>query len=151
MQYVVEVFLKDKFRDKHGEHVKHDIAEFGIPNVDSVKFHPLYRINSELKSAQIEKIASALLIDPITEDYKVSKTPSKSKNSVDIEVWLKKGVTDPVADSVVKAVKDLGINKSITVKTGSKFILSGKVSKKAAEEVALKMLANPMIQNFTIR
>ncbi|HBU70127.1 MAG TPA: hypothetical protein DEE98_07060 [Elusimicrobia bacterium] len=144
----VQINLKPSFRDRHGEHISHEIAEMNLKSRPHVKYHPVYRIEGELGKSELNDIAAKLLIDPVTENY--SLAPLKKAGTVEVEVWLKKGVTDTVSDSVVKAVRDLGIVKPVKVNTGHKYILAGKVDKKSAAEIAQKLLANPIIQEYSI-
>jgi len=161
--YEIEVLPKKGFKDVHGEHVLSEIGGIGIGGVEEVSYSPLYRINGDLTFNEAEIIARELLIDKITEKSSVKTIEANCYPSVNseprtphsnisvIEVWYKKGVTDTVADSVVKAVKDLGINKNITVKTGHKYRMSGKVSPKTLETAATKLLANTLIQEYFIK
>jgi len=148
MIYKVQVNLKSAFRDKHGEHVSHDISEIGLRCSAKAKYHPVFRLEGELEQNEVKEIASKLLIDPVIENYTLES--KKAPKTVEIEVWLKKGVTDTVSESVVKAVKDLGIQKTVKVKTGHKFVLSGVISKATADQIAKRLLANPMVQEYTI-
>jgi phosphoribosylformylglycinamidine synthase len=65
-----------------------------------------------------------------------------------VDVWYKKGVTDTVSESVIKAVKDLGIEKEIKVKTGHRYRLYGKVSQTVLNNIAMKLLANTLVQEY---
>ena len=71
------------------------------------------------------------------------------KNS--IEVWLKHGVTDTVSESVVKAIKDLGIIDKVVVKTGHKYIFGGDVTVEKLTKIAKGSLANTLIQEYKIK
>ena len=149
MKYIIEVFLKESFVDHHGEHIRHDIAALGITGIPKVRFRQLYSIDGGLASEEISSIAEKLLIDPITETYGIiSEEPKLKKSS--IEVWLKQGVTDTVAESVSKAVKDLGIGAKLEIKTGQKYIFEGNIEQNQLKQVAEKMLVNPMIQAYIL-
>jgi phosphoribosylformylglycinamidine synthase len=154
MAYKIEVFTKDGFRDPHGEHVRHDIAELELGRVKKVVASALYLIEGELAEKDVRRIATELLIDPITQDFTVETVPAAitvhGAGKHAIEVWFKHGVTDTVAESVTKAIADLGIIARLTVKTGSKFTLLGEISIKAVEQVARRLLANPIIQEFKV-
>ena len=149
MKYTIEVFLKSNFTDHHGTHVQHDIAALGIKKVPKVRFHQLYRFEGELAGQEVETISEKLLIDPITDDYRIVSEAQNSKEHA-IEVWLKQGVTDTVAESVSKAVKDLGIAKKLGIKTGQKYVFEGNIGRPQLKQVAEKMLVNPLIQNYFI-
>ena len=147
MKYIIEVFLKETFIDHHGDHIRHDISALGIKGVPKVRSHQLYSIEGSLGLHEIKVIAEKLLIDLITENYRIVSEGKKSKWPA-IEVWLKQGVTDTVAESVTKAVRDLGIGAGLEIKTGQKYVFEGKIEQGQLKHVADKMLANPIIQNY---
>ena len=151
MIYKIEISLKKQFRDKHGEHVKHEISELGIKGVSDVKYSPVYLVEGELTRQEAERISSRLLIDPITEEYVINSGAAVSGGGIAAEIWLKKGVTDTVADSVAKAVKDIGIDEPLSIKTGHKFEFKGKTSAADVRQAALKLLYNPMIEECKIQ
>ena len=156
MIYQIETSLKKQFGDKHGEHVKHEIAELGAKRISAVKYSPVYQIEGPLSRQEAERISSRLLIDPVTEEYSIQTdqidsrkgqgSSSKESKSLTVEIWLKKGVTDTVAESVAKAVKDIGITEPLKIKTGHKFIFEGKTTAAEIKQIAKKLLYNPMIQ-----
>jgi phosphoribosylformylglycinamidine synthase len=149
MKYIVEVSLKSNFIDHHGEHIRHDMAALGIKGIPRVRSRQLYSIEGGVSTAEIKAITEKLLIDPITEDYGIVSEAEKERKP-SIEVWLKQGVTDTVAESVAKAVRDLGIRTNLEMKTGQKYIFEGKISPAQLKHAAEKMLANPIIQSYLI-
>ena len=150
--YEIEILSKQGFKNVHGQHMLSEILQLGFKDVNKVEYSPLYKIEGQIDAAQAKIIASELLSDKITESYKVAKGRiSQNAKAAVIEVWFKKGVTDTVAESVVKAVKDLGINKDIAVKTGHKYYVYGKVSKFVLDNIAVKLLANTLIQEYEIK
>ncbi|MCA6085039.1 phosphoribosylformylglycinamidine synthase subunit PurS [Candidatus Endomicrobiellum agilis] len=153
--FYIEIYTKKGFKNSHGEHVLSDILGIGVKDITKVEYSPLYVIDGDITSAEAETIASELLSDKIIETY-ICRSEKQSKGeggkigspfSV-IEVWYRKGVTDTVSESVVKAVKDLGILKEIKVKTGHKYYLYGKVSQIVLSDVATKLLANTLVQEY---
>jgi len=158
MTYQIEVSLKKEFRDKHGEHIRHEVSELGVKGISAVGYSSVYKIEGGLSRQEAERIAGRLLIDPITEQYSIlqetgPRPGQEGREAIArvVEIWLKKGVTDTVADSVSKAVKDIGINEPLKIKTGHKFVFTGKISPVSLKRVAQKLLYNPMIQECLIR
>ncbi|MBN1823360.1 MAG: phosphoribosylformylglycinamidine synthase subunit PurS [Endomicrobiales bacterium] len=149
MLYVVEIKNKKGFPDKHGEHVKHEARELGVKGIESVSYRPVYSFEGGLADTDIEQIARKILSDPVTEEYLIN--PEKQKGLIEIEVWLKSGVTDTVAASVAKAVNDIGIQGTPVIKTGQKYFFKGKINQAQAEQIAVKLLYNPMIQKHGVR
>ncbi|MDR1418380.1 MAG: phosphoribosylformylglycinamidine synthase subunit PurS [Endomicrobium sp.] len=156
--FAIEVFTKNSFKDSRGKHILAYINLIGVKDVKKVNYCSLYIIEGNLLLNEVKMIASCLLSDKITENYTITKCDIKDSCFNDvyvskamIEVLYKKGVTDTVSSSVIKAVKDLGINKEIEVKTGSRYYLNGKLSKAVLDNVACNLLANTLIQEYKIK
>lgn len=153
--YEIEIGTKSGFKDVRGEQILSEVVGLGIKEVKKVEYSPLYSIEGNIKSEAAKKIAAELLSDKITEVYKVNLIKSgkikKGTKVPVIEVWYKKGVTDTVSESVIKAVKDLGIKEDLKVKTGHKYYLYGKLNSKVLDNIATKLLANTLIQEYKIK
>ncbi|MDR0977707.1 MAG: phosphoribosylformylglycinamidine synthase subunit PurS [Endomicrobium sp.] len=151
--FEIEIFTKEGFKDSRGEHVLSDILGIGIEGVAKVNYASLYIIDGAVTQDEAQAIASELLSDKITESYTIdSKSPHCGTfNSFVIEVFYKKGVTDTVAESVVKAVKDLGIVEEVKVRTGHKYYIYGNVSHDVLDKIAVKLLANTLVQEYKIK
>ncbi len=67
-----------------------------------------------------------------------------------VEVWPKKGVTDTVAESTRKGIWDMGIKGVKKVRTGKKYLLFGPLSSKEIETICQRLLANKVIQNYSV-
>jgi phosphoribosylformylglycinamidine (FGAM) synthase PurS component len=153
MQYVIEVGYKDNILDALGESINKDIHDLGISKVSKIKSVQIYKIDADLIFVQIDDLCCKLLIDPITQEYVINKTidAASSEKHFVIEVWFKKGVTDAVADTVITGIRDLGFQpEHITVHTGAKYIVYGKLQMKEAESIATKLLANSIVQDYFI-
>jgi phosphoribosylformylglycinamidine synthase len=177
--FEIEICTKKGFKNSHGEHVLSDISGIGIEGITEVEYSSLYVIDGSITSEEAETIALELLSDKITETYicryekphveeslntgfSTDIFVSKAAACIDsvirprstffvIEVWYKKGVTDTVSESVIKAVKDLGIEKEIKVKTGHRYYLCGKVSRAVLNDIATKLLANTLVQEYVVQ
>jgi len=153
MQSKIEIGYKPNATDSMGEGIKKDIEDLGISGVDYVKTMQLYMIEGELSEADIENICKNLLTDAVTQYYEY-KNSDHHKNDLGawmVEVSYKHGVTDTVGDSTVKGIKDLGIDKDVTVKTGKSFIIKGNLAENEIELICRRLLANEVIQNYTFR
>jgi len=152
MIFEIEIKTKEGFVDPQGLHTVSDIAGIGIKDISSVKYVAVYRVEGDITDKQATIIAKELLSDKITEDFEVkkySKIEDKKLEKNSIEVWYKHGVTDTVSQSVVKAIKDLGINEELVVKTGKKYCLKGKnIDANKLKKIATGLLANTLIQEY---
>ena len=93
--------------------------------------------------------------DKITENFEIKKYSEISDKKLEnnsIEVWYKSGVTDTVSQSVIKAIKDLGIMEELAVKTGKKFCFEGKkTDTNKLKKIATGLLANTLIQEYLVK
>ncbi|MBP6021231.1 MAG: phosphoribosylformylglycinamidine synthase subunit PurS [Candidatus Methanomethylophilaceae archaeon] len=73
---------------------------------------------------------------------------------IEIKIELKKGVADPEGMNTKKTLESLGFRGIESVKTVKMFELTTTLpadqAKKEGEEMCKKLLANPVIQNFTV-
>ena len=155
MIFEIEIKTKKGFVDPQGLHTVSDIAGIGIKDISCVDYIAVYRISGNITNKQSEIIAKELLSDKITEDYAIKQYKSLEDKKLEknsIEVWYKHGVTDTVSESVVKAIKDLGIKEELVVKTGKKYCLKGKnIDDKKLKKIATGLLANTLIQEYLIK
>jgi len=155
MIFEIEIKTKKGFVDPQGLHTVSDIAGIGIKDISSVDYIAVYRISGNITKKQSEIIAKELLSDKITEDYIIKQYNSLEDKKLDknsIEVWYKHGVTDTVSESVVKAIKDLGIKEELIVKTGKKYCLKGNnIDGNKLKKIATGLLANTLIQEYLIK
>jgi len=95
-------------------------------------------------------ICQHLLADPVTQDYAYENHQPENKASAGghtIEVAYNAGVTDPVEDSVLKAIRDLGIGDVRTVKTTKRYLIEGQLDGQQMEIICGRLLVNPIIQH----
>lgn len=139
--------------DAEGENVKRDINLMGV-KVDSVKVSKLYKFKTNMCRDDLKKVAESILTDPISQSYRLiysQKVKPEVNNCTVIDVWFKPGVTDPVAETVIKAVRDMGFKKQeIEVKTGVRYVISPILSLDDAELISHRILANVNVNDFTI-
>ena len=74
---------------------------------------------------------------------------------VQVEVRLKKGVTDPEGDNVHKALKLLGFSGVRGVHSAKLYLIDlagtdAKAARKQVEEMCRRLLANPVIHDYAI-
>ncbi len=146
-QWRFEVFNKDGFADVHGQGIFDDIRELGITTIEAVQFAKVFLIEGDFDEAFAKRIAGELLTDPVCEQYYIgrSKAPKGLAKATLLEVHLKSGVTDPVADSVTTAIADMGMDVE-HVRTARKYILLGTINEKQINLITSKILANDCIE-----
>jgi len=150
-QWRFEVFNKPAFADVHGDSILESIRELGISSLEAVQSARVFLIEADFDEAFAKKVAQELLTDPVCEQFFIgrSKAPAGLAKATLIEIHLKSGVTDPVAESVVTAIADMGV-KAGNVRTARKYILLGEISQSQIETVTKKVLANDCIEDCII-
>jgi len=150
-QWRFEVFNKSGFSDVQGKSVLEDIRELGIDSVEAVQSAKVFLIEADFDGDFAKRLAKELLTDTVCEEYFIgrSKAPAGLAKATLIEVHLKSGVTDPVAESVMAAIADMGV-KVENVRTAKKYVLLGEIKADKAQMIAKKVLANDCIEDCLI-
>jgi phosphoribosylformylglycinamidine synthase len=146
-EWRVEVAVRGEFTDPVGRRVLGDIADLGIASVREVRAASVYLITGAISAAQLQRIASRLLCDPVSEEFSFRgpvASPRKGRFAV-VQVFRKPGVMDPVEASTKKGIADMGFSAA-SVRTGRKFLLYGKPSQDELRLVADKVLHNAAIE-----
>jgi len=153
-RHLVEVTTKYGTPDSTGTALLGQLPLLGIQTAKEIRVSTLYEITGKLSPNQMQQMSRDLLSDPITQEYRVERdTPSRAflmGPHWRAEVWLKPTVTDPVGESVCKAVKDLGLPEPAAVRTGMAYHIIGRLNKAQAERIVEKLLSNPVIHRTTL-
>jgi len=146
-QWRFEVFNRPGFADVHGSSILEDIKELGITSVEAVQSAKVFLIEADFDKLFAERLGKELLTDPVCEEYYIGRSaaPAGLAKATLIEVHLKSGVTDPVAESVMTAIADMGIEAG-NVRTARKYILLGDISQSQSDTITKKILANDCIE-----
>ena len=117
----LEVRLKQHLPDPRGLGLVRDIHDLGIATVSEVRVVDIYWLDAGLTPENLELICRSLLADPVTQEYRYepgfSVEGEAGTNYHIIEVAYNAGVTDPIEDTIIKAVRDLGVSGVRAVKT----------------------------------
>ena len=150
-QWRVEVYNRSGFSDVHGKSVLEDIQELGIDSVQVVQSAKVFLIEAEFDKEFALRLARELLADPVCEEYYIGRSgpPAGLAKATLIEVHLKSGVTDPVAESVMAAIADMGV-KALNVRTARKYVMLGQITQSQTNMIAKKILANDCIEDCVI-
>jgi phosphoribosylformylglycinamidine synthase II len=150
-QWRFEVFNKAGFFDVAGKAVLEQINELGINTIEAVQSAKVYLIEADFDESFAARVAKELLTDAVCEEYYIGRSgaPAGLAKATLIEVHLKSGVTDPVAESVMTAIADMGA-KSLNVRTARKYVLLGVINPKQLETIARKILSNDCIEDCII-
>jgi len=150
----IEVSVKAGFPDPKGDRLEMDIRDIGIATVEQARVSDVYLLEGKLDEVEVRKIGQKLLADPIVEDFSWGEGPLSHIEGGDtyvIEVAYNPGVTDPVEESVGKAIRDLGIATVTSVKTARKYSLRGDLSEETLQSICDKLLVNSLIQHVVTK
>jgi phosphoribosylformylglycinamidine synthase len=140
MLYKIEIKKRD---NTDAERLKRDIKDLNI-NVKSISITQIWLISGDISGEDIKRIACEILADPIWETYTISQNIEVEPGS--ILVSYNPGVTDPVAESTLKIINELGIEAK-EVKRIKKYIIEG-VKKEERKIIEERLLYNKLIQHI---
>ncbi|MFH1790410.1 MAG: phosphoribosylformylglycinamidine synthase subunit PurL [Candidatus Omnitrophota bacterium] len=147
----IEVREKECIFDAVGEGVRKDIADLGISGVTGVSFIQVYYLFSGCRIAKkdLKRICVDLLVDKVTQTYAMGRpfAARTGKSLHVVEIAYNPGVMDPVEESALKGIRDLGITGVTGVHTGKKYILRGRVTGRQIDVISEKLLFNKVIQH----
>ena len=150
MIYRIEVYSKHHLPDPRGIGLTKDIQDLGITTVSKVRVVDIYWLDADLSTDELDLICHRLLADPVTQEYQYRQAFSHEvgTNGYTIEVAYNAGVTDPVGDTVKKAVRDLGVEGVTGVKTAKRYLIEGRIDERQLEDICSRLLVNPIIQHI---
>ncbi len=148
----VEVRLKSHLPDARGLGLVKDIHDLGITTVSNARVVDIYWLDADLTPDKLDLICQSLLADPVTQEYQRGQSP-RDKGEVGttphiIEVAYNAGVTDPVEDTIMKAVRDLEVDGVRAVKTAKRYLIEGQLNDYQLETICNRLLVNPIIQHI---
>ena len=158
--YRIEVWLKPHIVDGRAEGLMADIASLGYA-LDGIAVTELYFLQGDLRDDDVERLCRHVLYDPVSQSCRwdrladgnvvESEAPSSARrDTTEIEVTLHPGVTDSVAESIIRGANTIGIAGITQAAAGSRFTLQGELSAAQAQHIAKGLLCNTVIQHFTL-
>ena len=152
MIWRVEIKHKQGVFDAFAAGINKDIHDLGLTAFTAVEFVHVFTIEGTISASQIKRIAGQLLADPITQDYTVLDAaryspPAEHAGKKVVEIAYHPGVMDPVEESTIKGIRDLGITAIQTVHTSRQYHLHGSFTQRDINLVVDKVLANKLIQH----
>ncbi len=129
-----------------------DAHALGLAAVTALQAADLYFIEGELTAGDQLRLAHELLSDPLTEAHEWRSAPGgqPARGQRVIEVALRPGVTDPVAEQIVRGAAELGVRAVQRAATGQRFVIHGRLTRAELHRLARGLLANPIVQHYTL-
>jgi len=151
----IEIQLKSHLPDPKGLGLVKDIHDLEIKTASVARVVDIYWLDAELTNEQLELICQKLLADPVTQDYWYGQSPRDRLEAGAarhiVEVAYHAGVTDPVEESTMKAIRDLGVEDVRVVKTAKRYLIEGQLDEQQLDAISNKLLVNPIIQHVVER
>lgn len=127
-----------------------EVHALGFHQITHIDCQTLYFIEGHLTDHDKQRLSLELLSDPVTQtsDWQLEDQPQAQL----VEIALRSGVTDSVAEQIVSGAHILGINKVERAATGQRFIIHSSTALKTDELhiLAQRLLANPVIHYYAL-
>ena len=131
-------------------------AALGINGLQGCTISRLYFIEHDLSPAEIDRLCTMLLVDPVTEKarWQPVETPSLAKPAFApcdhlVEVTYRPGVTDVAARELARGMAEIGIDGGEVV-TGTRYELEGEIAPAEVRRLARQLLSNETVQHFSL-
>ncbi len=147
----IEVSLKRHLPDARGLGLVRDIHDLGLTTVSNIHVLDIYWLDADLTPDELDLVCRRLLADEVTQDFRYEQTTMPAgKIGADyhaVEVAYNAGVTDPVEETVMRAIQDLGIKDVSAVKIAKRYLIEGKLEEHELDIICRRLLVNPIIQH----
>jgi phosphoribosylformylglycinamidine synthase II len=150
------MYWRIEVKDKEGvfscfeENLKTEIKNLGYGELEDLRLRHLYFLIGTITGEEAKTIAQALLIDSVIQEFSVysaDETPPVASGYQSLQIMYKPGVMDPVEESTLRGVRDLGITSLSSVRTAKKYLFKGALSSEVLFKIAEKLLYNKLIQS----
>ena len=149
----IEVAFQKGVRDALGEKTKKRIIDNLSLPVQRVNTVEVYTILGNLTPKELSASARGPLSDPVIQKFAINKPVAAGFDWL-IEVGFRAGVTDNVGKTASEAIELLLGNRlasrKISVYTSRQYLITGKIKKVDAEKIAAGLLANDLIEHYSI-
>lgn len=151
MIWRVEIKEQAGILDPAAQGIKKDILDLGLRGVEDVRIVQVYVLSGDLSREQLSLISSQLLTDKVTQEYDFCPAheyalPFKESDHV-VEIAYNNGVMDPVEESTLKGIRDLGIDAVKSVRTARQYHFQGQMTGQQLKLIVEKVLSNKLIQH----
>jgi phosphoribosylformylglycinamidine synthase subunit PurSL len=145
-------------RDPRAAGLLADAHALGLAHVTHFEIQELFFIEGALSPTDQHRLAAELLSDPIAQAFEwrsvgsdgVIRFVGADHHARVIETALRPGVTDPVAEQIVRCAKMLGIDQVERAATGKRYVVYGDLSQADYHTLAKRLLANDVIERYAI-
>lgn len=147
MSWRVEITCREGIFDSFADSILKDILDLRIHSVKNVDVAHIFKLEGKFSQSQVEIIAARLLTNPITQQYKILPERESFFDKLSVEIAHNPGVMDPVEESTIKGIQDLGFPQVTGVSATKRFTFDGELTPKELNTVVERVLANKLIQH----
>jgi phosphoribosylformylglycinamidine synthase len=143
----IEVAVRGEFSDAAGRAAVEDLRDAGLGCIVEGRFVRVFVIEGKLSPESAGRIARELLADPITDVFSITSpvdTGLAAPHLV-VEVAKRPGVMDPVEESTLKGLRDMGLGAD-AVSTARKYVFRGNCGDEDFRRIAAEALANEVVE-----
>ncbi len=130
-----------------------ELRDAGLTDVAGVRLTRLVFLEGALRRQDVDEISETLLCDPVHERVLVTgeavSVAADPPSACALEVHLRPGVMDPVAESTLAELRAEGIPVT-AVRTARRYVFHGGVSADEVRQVASRVLANDCIEQVVL-
>ncbi|MEW6428531.1 MAG: AIR synthase-related protein, partial [Thermodesulfobacteriota bacterium] len=151
----IQAALKPSINDSYGEKIRKRIQTDLDISLAAVRTVKVFTVDADLTGEQLAAAAAGPFCDPVTQVYSLKPLALDLNLAFDwlIEVGFRPGVTDNEGHTAAQAIEYMigrKFGRDEAVYTSTQFLLSGAIERRQAEDIARKLLANELIQRFTV-
>ena len=151
--WLIEVAYKSQRYDPAGNALAKAIKDVDPKAVLKPRVSHLYILDETLSAKDAQLAAQELLEDPIlqtSEIHSMEKARSARIKAPIVDVWLKPGVTDVVAETIQQGLKDFNI-EGARARSGTRYAFPGLKNADILKTIAKNFLTNPLIHEYYIQ
>ena len=153
---VIEVGCRPGVKDVLGLAVKARLEEdLFVKGIQKLEFLDVYRLECRFSPQELERVASELLCDPVTQAYAIDRRPLATGYAWALTVSLHRNVTDNVGIAAREGIEDLlkrKLGEDEHIYYDRKYLFwgapTGALSEETMAEIATKALANDLMENW---
>ncbi len=131
-----------------------DAHALGFTEVTGICCEDIYFVEGAFLPADLAQLANRLLADPLAQRISWSAVDVEADRRAHaelIDVALRPGVTDPVAEQIVRAAPEIGVKGVKRACTAQRFYVQGNpLPPEILDLLAKRLLANPIIQRYEL-
>ena len=135
--------------DPRADRLRADAHALGVASLSGVDIADLVFVAGPLSPGEIDALCTALLADPLLQTVTLERA-SSVHGGVVVETTRHPGVTDGLADAVLRGAALAGVTSLQAVATGRRFELRGTLSEADIDHLVGRLLSNPVVERHAI-